>query len=82
MIANKNQNKQLTQLDKANLVLQGLRKDVTTEDREAAINGLDGFSEPTISRYLNGEAKKIHKAMELIRFFKNRIADRERELAA
>lgn len=82
MTAKKNQNTTLSQLDKANLVLQGLRKDVTTEDREAAMQELDGFSEPTISRYLNGEAKKIHKALELIRFFKKRIGDRERELAA
>lgn len=70
-----------TQIDKANGLLLELVPEITATDRDMAQKELD-LSEPTITRYLNGKAKKIDTALELIKFFKKRIADRERALAA
>jgi hypothetical protein len=70
-----------SQLEKANAILNELRPNVTSKDREDAQKKLD-LSAPTVNRYLLGEAKNIDTAIRLIQFFKKRIEDRERELAA
>jgi hypothetical protein len=59
--------------------LIGLRPDITSQDREDAQKELN-LSEPTVTRYLNGEAKKIDTALDLIQFFKGKISERERKL--
>lgn len=81
MTSKENQSTTLTQIDKANETLASLRPNVSTQDREAAVQELK-LSTPTISRYLNGDAKRLDKAISIIRFFRNRIEKRDRELAA
>jgi len=73
----KEQNTKVSQLDKANAALKALAHNVSTEDRKEA-----GFSEVTIVAYLKGEGKDLDTAMKLLKFFRKRIADRDRELAA
>lgn len=70
-----------SQIEAANKTLSDLRLNVTASDRGAAQKELD-LSEPTITRYLNGKAKQVDTAINLIKFFRKRIAERERELAA
>lgn len=70
-----------SQIGAANETLTDLRLNITAKDRAAAQKELD-LSEPTITRYLNGKAKRIEVAINLIKFFRERIAERERELAA
>jgi predicted transcriptional regulator len=71
------QNTKVSQLDKANAALVALAHNVTSEDRKES-----GFSEPTIVRYLKGEGKDLNTAMKLLKFFKERIEKRDRELSA
>lgn len=68
-------------LDKAATVLQGLRPLVSSKDREAAEKELK-VSPVTIIRYLNGNAKKIDTAAQLIQFFKRRIEERDKIITA
>lgn len=70
-----------SQIGAANETLTDLRLNITAKDRAAAQKELD-LSEPTITRYLHGKAKRIEVAINLIKFFRERIAERERELAA
>ena len=70
-----------SQLERANAILQELRPNVTEQDRKDAIKELD-LSEPTVKRYLLGDAKNIDTALLLIGFFKGRIAKRELALKA
>lgn len=74
---NKTQNTKVSQLDKANAALRGLAHDVTTEDRAKA-----PLSQPMVVAYLKGEGKDLGTAMDLLRYFRKRIADREKELEA
>ncbi len=71
--------KKENQISTANNILKQLRTNITAQDKEAAIQGLE-LGEATVTRYLNGEAKKIETALDLIKFFRGRIADRDREL--
>jgi hypothetical protein len=74
-VKNKNENTKVSQLDKANKALKDLAHNVISEDRKEA-----GVSEPTIVAYLKGEGKDLSTAMKLLRFFRKKISDREKEL--
>lgn len=74
------QNKTNTQLDKANKVLKELAVNVTTEDRLAARKKLK-LSRYTIGYSLKGDAKDLDTATNLIRFFRQRIEDRDKEFS-
>ena len=81
---NKAQNKAIdtnsqaeSQLARANNALKALAANVTTKDREEA-----PASPFTIVQYLKGRGKDLGTAMTLLEFFRKRIADRERLLAA
>ncbi|MFL5809222.1 MAG: hypothetical protein ACJ749_06845 [Flavisolibacter sp.] len=80
-MVNKSKQNAQSQLERATAILIDLRPDITSEDRDEAMKKLD-LSEPTLSRYLNGEAKKIGTALNLIEFFQKRISDREKKLDA
>lgn len=60
------------QFHKASEILKGLRADVTPQDRKDAMQDLR-LSEPTISSYLNGNARNLDTAERLIVFFRGRI---------
>lgn len=71
------QNTKVSQLDKANAALNDLAINVTSDDRKES-----GVSEVTVVRYLKGEGKDLQTAMKLLKFFRDRIAQRDKELAA
>ncbi|WP_143157397.1 hypothetical protein [Cnuella takakiae] len=73
------QNKPKTQLDKVNNAFIAISSDVTAEDKKAAQLELT-VSRYTVNSYLKGEAKDIELAMNLLKFFKKRIAARDKEL--
>lgn len=68
-----------SQIEKANAILIDLRPNITPQDRDEAQKELN-LSEPTITRYLNGEAKKIETALDMIEFFQRRILERDKKL--
>lgn len=69
----------MSQLQKANSILVELSGNVSTSDRKAAIS--EGIlSEPHLIRYLKGNGTDLDIAMSLVRFFRKKIEDREREL--
>lgn len=74
------ESKKHLQIKKANDVLLELKPNISTEDREAAENVLD-LGVNTVNRYLTGKAKKLDIALKLIKFFKQRIKEREQEFA-
>lgn len=78
-MVNKSKQNTQSQLERANAILIDLRPNITPEDRDEAMKKLD-LSVPTLSRYLNGEAKKIGTALNLIEFFNEKISDREKKL--
>ena len=69
------ESKKVSQLDRANEALKELKQNVTSEDRKDC-----GFSEPIIVAYLKGEGRDLATAMTLLRFFRKRINEREKEL--
>lgn len=74
-------NKTNNLITKAATVLQEMRPLVSSGDRKDAAKELD-VSNVTIIRYLNGKAKDIETATNLIQFFKKRIEERERIIEA
>jgi|GEM_PF-3412467 len=68
------------QLDKANEILKHLAVNVSTDDRRAAMEELDIKARSTMIQYLKGEGKDLDTATSLVRFFKDRILSRERQL--
>lgn len=79
-ISSRVNNKALTQLQRVNRSLVEISKDVITEDRKAAIED-KLLSEPHLIRYLSGKGTKLTKALALFKFLKDRIENREKELA-
>lgn len=57
-----------------------LREDITSLDRKAACDQLS-LSRPTLSNYLNGKVRDNDLAASLIKFFKERIKERNAVLA-
>lgn len=76
------QNTTNSQLEQANTLLKELSVNVTTSDRKAAQVKRNGYSRFTIGTYLKGEGKDLDIALDLLKFFRKRIEDRDRELAA
>lgn len=70
-----------SQLDKAQSVLRDLAINVTTDDRKDAAEEF-GVHPITITRYLKGIGTDLDTAIRLIQFFKKRISDREKVIAA
>lgn len=69
-----------TQLDKANSLLTDLAINVSSHDRKAIVD--EGIlSEPHMIKYLKGNGTDLDTAMNLIRFIRKRIEDREKELS-
>jgi hypothetical protein len=78
--SNSGKAKRVSQLERANAVLKALAKDVTTDDRQQIIDkGM--VSEPTLIQYLRGNGSDLDKLMALIRFIRERIETRDKELA-
>lgn len=69
---------QKSQLQQANEQLIGLGSDVTTNDRQEAMNT---YSEFTVYQYLKGRGKSLDTAIKLLQFFKKRIEDRNKVLS-
>lgn len=69
---------QITQLEKANTALTDLAVNVTTTDRNEAMKS---WSEFTIVQYLTGKGKNLDTAMQLLKFFRNKIKEREKLIA-
>lgn len=76
---NKRQNTKNTnsQLVKANEALLSLAHNVTSDDRKDA-----PVSEFTVIQYLKGRGKDLGTAIKLLGFFRERIAQRDKVLAA
>lgn len=75
------QNTETTQLDQANGVLLEISTNVSTQDRKEAEREL-GLSRFTVGAYLKGNGSDLDTAMELIEFFKKKIALRAKKLMA
>lgn len=69
-----------SQLLQANGILRDMKDQLTRADRKAAI--MDGYSKSTLVQYLKGEGKALDTALDLIEYFKKRISQRKRTLAA
>jgi hypothetical protein len=69
------------QIDKARQVLVALAINVSTDDKQEAERET-GLHPKTIREYLKGRGTDLDTATKLVQFFKRRIADRDRELAA
>lgn len=74
------QNKESTQLHKANLVLKGLAINVTAGDKKDARTELN-LSRYTVNDALKGKAKDLDTATDLVKFFKTKISEREKEFS-
>jgi hypothetical protein len=74
-------NKQITLLDRAKAQLSELAPNVSSRDKKDAAAQCE-VSIMTIHRYLSNDVRELDTATKLIRFFKKRISDREKELAA
>lgn len=70
-----------SQIDRLAQRLKELRPDITKGDRAAAILKYP-MNKVTMSRYINGFTEKMNadKAVELIKFFEGRIAQREKAI--
>lgn len=68
-----------TQLEKANAILTQLNPNITAQDRVDAQKELE-LSEPTVKRYLIGQAKEIDTAIRMINFLRGRIKQRDEAL--
>lgn len=77
----KKQQKADTQHDRARQVLADLKPDVTAADRKCAAKHF-GVHELTVHRYLNGDVRRLEFAVDLIRLFRARIAEREKQMVA
>jgi hypothetical protein len=61
--------------------LEELKKHISPADKKAATDS-KLVSRPTLDQYFRGEIIKIDTAMKMIKFFKKRIEERKRQLAA
>lgn len=69
----------LTQKQKIGKVLQGLRENVTADDRKEYMDKFNR-NKNTTSGYLNGTVYDIKTGMEMIEFFTARITARDKKL--
>jgi hypothetical protein len=65
-----------SQLEKVNKALRELAKDVISSDREEA-----PASEPTVIEYLKGNGKNLETGLKLLRFFRKKIQERDKEIS-
>lgn len=70
----------LSQIEKITKVLQALKKDITTEDRKEYYKQSFGRNSVTTTRYLNGNVTDVQTGMDMLNFFSNRIAERNRKI--
>lgn len=75
------QDKKITLLDKAKDTLELLSPDLSRTDKREAAKEL-GFHKETINRYLSGDVRDLDTATSLIQFFKKRISQNEKKIAA
>jgi hypothetical protein len=73
----KTENTNTSQLDKANAALVALAPNVISDDRKDA-----PYSEVTVVAYLKGRGKDLKTAITLLAFFRERIALRDKLIAA
>lgn len=64
-------------LERANDALTELKSSVTAADRKEC-----GYSEPTVVQYLNGQGTQLGTAVELLKFFRERIEQRRKFIAS
>lgn len=72
----KKNDKELTQKERLGVELNSLKKDITTGDRQAALDNLN-CTESKLSNYLNGRVADNDEAVKMILFFRKRIEDRD-----
>lgn len=65
-----------TDLERANDALIALKPNVTAADRKE-----NGYSQPLMTRYLNGQGKDLTVAIELLEFFRRKIEARRKIIA-
>jgi hypothetical protein len=65
------------QLEQATAALMAISPNVTVQDKKEAFTTFSPF---TISQYLNGKGKRLDTAMALLKLFKGRIEERNKEL--
>lgn len=73
--------KNITLLDKAKDTLSLLSQNLSRADKRDAAKDL-GFHKETINRYLSGDVRDLDTATTLIQFFKKRISQNEKKVAA
>lgn len=67
--------------DVAKTTLLGIAQNISKTDKlEACVEHM--LSQKTIDRYLSGDVRDLDTATKLIQFFKERISEREKTLAA
>lgn len=66
-----------TQVERFAAILHSLKPDVTEDDRKAAIQEL-GIANNTVSFYMMGKGTNVKTGLQLIEFFRKRIAERDR----
>ena len=71
---------QKTQFQRLTEVLGSLKVDVTTDDRNLAATKFK-VHERTVTNYLNAQGSSSDLTANLITFFKNRIAERDKVIA-
>jgi DNA transposition AAA+ family ATPase len=74
------QNRTSTQSNRLSEELKEISADVTKGDRLALQTELS-YSKGTISKYLNGNVYDNDTAVMMLKFFRKRIADREKQIA-
>jgi len=62
------------------ILLKELNKQITTEDREQYIRDHGPISRGNLSRYMNGHIWNVDKAIQMIDFFKARVAERKEKI--
>jgi len=71
----------LSQIEKLSEELEALAPNISSKDKIEFVNN-SIYRKSTISAYLNGHGLNIDTAMEMLLFFRKRIAEREKVINA
>lgn len=72
--------KEKTQREKLEEALSAIKDEVTALDKVAYQDKTE-TSKSTVSNYFNGKISDYDKAVDMLNFFRKRIADRDRKIA-
>lgn len=71
----------ITQRERLAAELVAIKEDITATDRKEYLSN-HATKKGTLSMYLNGDVRDNDKAVEMLKFFRERIAKRDQELTA